>query len=215
MSYLAAAVLLASCAEARASEHFVIDVLASVPSTDAEWALVPEDDRLMPRQGGWGCSDCAPTPTQPFKIRSLVFDRGAYDIGDEFTYEVTFEYTGTGEFALPSSVAGHRFRRNAPGAKVATIDIVILDDVVGLNVVSVVLLYGAEDAASSLIRLRPADTVTIRATGQWRSGERTRQPLTMEWHTVIPEAHVDVFPDDIPRLPAIGSAGASVQLRQP
>lgn len=169
---LCAAVLLAGSGVLSAQEQpfqvpdYVVDLVASTERTPLD--AVPESDQLrFPRPDK--------TPNLPHEDRDkpvlaislLTLGRSAYEVGDEFTYEVVVKNISGRSINLPTSPDAGRFRRGMPGARLAALSLNFSDAVLGKQTVGLNFLYGSEAVSGSLVTMQPGETMLIRATGHW------------------------------------------------
>lgn len=176
--YLVVALLLfAGWSKVQPTDYF-IDLAAISESTDDELATVPFGERVgavPPRSLPFVAEEAVP-PIVPFELDALTFDRSDYNLGDEFTFEVTLRYVGSGDFKFPISGKKHLFRQNMPGLRQATTSIEFEDAQLKHQVVYIRPLYGSDEVSGSLLTLTANQTIRIRAEGRWRLSAGTPPP---------------------------------------
>lgn len=132
----------------------------------------PKDEKLTARGGGGvsGSHD-TPFPKLPLEITLLNLDNGSYKMGQEMIYEVTIRNVGQDIVLIPWSPDPTEVRRNGQtypsGYADGNVGLVIHDEIAGDQVVYGPWLYGSDLVPSSLKKLRPGQTVRIRAPGRW------------------------------------------------
>lgn len=193
MKILLALVLVASWISIQSPPaDYSIDLTALNESTEEEMLTVPIAERVItPPAHAFVVG--TPTPEVPFELSSLSFDRSDYNLGDEFTYELTLRHLGSGDFTFPNSRQRHLFRQAMSGLRKVSVSVEIDDPSLRHQTIDVQALYGSEDIQGSLITLAANQTVRLRGQGRWRLSA-VDPPLSQSWSgNVMPFAGLDVY----------------------
>jgi hypothetical protein len=132
----------------------------------------PKEEEKGPRTAGGGVSvsQDTPFPVLQLEITLLKLDRNRYSMGDTVIYEAAIRNVGRDVVVIPWSPYREQVRANEnypPGYVEANVGLVVKDKVFGEQVIFGPWLFGADAAPQTLKKLRPGQTVRIRASGRW------------------------------------------------
>jgi hypothetical protein len=110
------------------------------------------------------------SPTLPIRITLLGLSERSYEMGDEMLYDVVITNVGQHDVVIPWSPYQDEIKPDEnypPGYLVGCFGLVIKDRILGEQVIYGPVLYGSDRVPSSLKKLRPNQTVRIRASSHW------------------------------------------------
>lgn len=133
----------------------------------------PRDEKLIARGGG-GVSGSHDTrfPKLSLKITLLSIDKRSLQMEEEMIYEVAIRNIGHDTVVIPWSPYQGQLRPNEsaypPGYIDAKLGLVFSDKILGEQIIFGPWLYGSDREPSTVRKLRPRQTVRIRAPVRWQ-----------------------------------------------
>ena len=122
----------------------------------------------------------AEPPESPLTLQLLSLDRAQYEVGEPFVYTVLISNNGKETFAFPT-FTDHNFKKDTPDATGALVSLFIDDAILGLQTIGTQALFGAPEVPESLIKLKPGETLEVRASGKWFLQSPLRENSPLPW----------------------------------
>lgn len=108
----------------------------------------------------------------PLGVILQRLDRRNYHFGEQVIYEVTLQNISKDVLTIPWSPDLNRLglngQFNQPGYTEASLSLVAEDEIAGPQFIDSQRIFGAPGVSSSLKKLRPGESIRIRAAGSWQ-----------------------------------------------
>jgi hypothetical protein len=163
------------------SREHLIDLVAAAAAGEVAAVVPPARQLTLDTALSVGTHEPRRPPLAAIAIEAPTLDRGSYQIGDSFVFEVILLNTGKRPVDFPVLADAGRIDRDMPGASAASITLRFEDDELGSQQVGYHVLYGADPVHGSLVKVNPGERVRIRTPATWFLGNSTKQQMPKRW----------------------------------
>jgi hypothetical protein len=198
MPMIALTLLVALIIEPQRAPEFPVNLVGVPPP--------PERPLTKPTEGCVNVTGHSPHATgiKPLKATLAATDRLAYTVGDEMSFNVVLENTGTAPLVLGLSrdpeVAPKTIRPcriEPPGVHFAVALVLWTKNRAGAIITQGGMFFGSLDAAGTTVVLQPGDRARVQLPARVVTGPGMDPVLTADWQSVSVKAFVTIERDGL------------------